>query len=95
MVTSSAASSNESAGPAPGLVLAMCQFQLGLKEVPHRTMEKALKEFDWQFAKVDTREAWMYYILRREAERNIKPGAMPLILSGLCASLYEKLKTKS
>ena len=60
-------------GPAPGLVLAMDQFQLGQKDEAQKTLEKALKAFDWQPAKADSREAWMYHILRREAERLIKP----------------------
>jgi tetratricopeptide (TPR) repeat protein len=64
-------------GPAPGLVLAMDQFKLGQKDEAQRTLEKALKAFDWQPAKADNREAWMYHILRREAERLIKPIATP------------------
>ncbi len=64
-------------GPAPGLVLAMDQFQLGQKDQAQKTLETALKAFDWQPAKADSREAWMYHILRREAERLIKPGAPP------------------
>jgi eukaryotic-like serine/threonine-protein kinase len=64
-------------GPAPGLVLAMDQFHLGQKDEAQKTLEIALKAFDWQPAKAVSREAWMYHILRREAERLIKPGAMP------------------
>ncbi len=64
-------------GPAPGLVLAMDQFHLGQKVEARKTLEIALKAFDWQPAKAVSREAWMYHILRREAERLIKAGAMP------------------
>jgi hypothetical protein len=64
-------------GPAPGLVLAMDQFQLGQKDEAQKTLEKTLKTFDWQPAKADNREAWMYHVLRREAERLIKPDVMP------------------
>jgi eukaryotic-like serine/threonine-protein kinase len=60
-------------GPAPGLVLAMDQFQLGQREEARTTMERALKVFDWQRDKADSREAWIYHILRREADGLIKP----------------------
>jgi serine/threonine-protein kinase len=59
-------------GPAPGLVLAMDQFQLEQKNEAQKTLDKALKAFDWQSAKADHREAWMYHILRGEAEAVIK-----------------------
>jgi eukaryotic-like serine/threonine-protein kinase len=64
-------------GPAPGLVLAMDQFRLGQKDEAQKTLEIALKAFDWQPGRADSREAWIYHILRREAERLIKPGALP------------------
>jgi hypothetical protein len=60
-------------GQAPGLVLVMDQFQLGQKDEARTTLEKALKAFDWQPAKADSREACIYHILRREAEGLIKP----------------------
>jgi serine/threonine-protein kinase len=60
-------------GPAPGLVLAMDQFHLGQKDEAQKTMEKAIQAFDWQQAKADSREPWMYHILRREAEGLIRP----------------------
>jgi eukaryotic-like serine/threonine-protein kinase len=60
-------------GPAPGLVLAMDQFQLGQKDEARKTLEKALKAFDWQPAKAESREAWIYHILRREADGLFKP----------------------
>ena len=44
-------------GPAPGLVLAMNQFRLGQKAEAQKTLEKALKAFDWQPAKAESREA--------------------------------------
>jgi eukaryotic-like serine/threonine-protein kinase len=62
-------------GPAPGLVLAMDQFQLGKHDDARKTLQIALKAFDWQPAKADSREAWMYHILRREAEGLIKAGS--------------------
>jgi serine/threonine-protein kinase len=60
-------------GPAPGLVLAMDQFQLGQKNEARKTLDKALNAFNWQPANADSREAWIYHILRREAEALIKP----------------------
>jgi serine/threonine-protein kinase len=61
-------------GPAPGLVLAMDQFQLGQNDEAQKTLEKALKAFNWQPANAESREAWIYHILRREAEGLVKPG---------------------
>jgi eukaryotic-like serine/threonine-protein kinase len=62
-------------GPAPALVLAIDQFHLGEEAEAGRTLEKALKIFDWQPAKAESREAWIYHILRREAEALIKRGS--------------------
>ena len=59
-------------GPARGLVLAMAQFQLGQTHEAQASLEKAVKSFDWEPSKADAREAWMYHILRREAEALIK-----------------------
>jgi serine/threonine-protein kinase len=58
-------------GPAPGLVLAMDQFQLGQKVEARKTLEKTLKTFDRRLEIADHREAWMAHILRREAEQLI------------------------
>jgi serine/threonine-protein kinase len=60
-------------GPAPGLVLAMARFRLGQKDEAIKTFENALKNFDWQPANADSREACIYHILRREAEALFKP----------------------
>ena len=77
----SAAIMNGDAGrvlaPSPSLVLAMNQFHLGQKVEAQKTLEKALKAFDWSPAKADTREAWMHHILRREAEGLIKTASLP------------------
>jgi len=62
-------------GPAPGLVLAMAQFRLGQKDEARKTLEKALKSFDWQPSQADYRDAWMCHILRREAEGLIRAEA--------------------
>jgi hypothetical protein len=62
-------------GPAPGLVLAINQYQLGEKDKAQKTFEKALKAFDWfdwQSVKADHREAWICHTLRLEAETLLK-----------------------
>ncbi len=60
--------------PAPGLVLAMAQHRLGQEEEARRTIESAVSAYDWRVASADTREAWMYHALRREAESMILAG---------------------
>jgi serine/threonine-protein kinase len=55
----------------------MDQYQLGEKDEAQETLERAIKAFDWQPAKANSREPWMYHILRREAEGLIKPVSMP------------------
>jgi serine/threonine-protein kinase len=50
----------------------MSQFHLGQKDEAQKTLTNALKAFDWAPAKADHREAWMYHILRREAEELVK-----------------------
>jgi len=54
-------------GPAPRLLLAMVQHRLGKADAARATFKDALANFDWG-AKATDREAWMYHILRREAE---------------------------
>jgi hypothetical protein len=51
----------------------MDQFQLGQKAEARATLANAIKAFDWHPAKADSREAWIYHILRREADRLIEP----------------------
>lgn len=56
-------------GPAPGLVLAMVQHRRGQTELAQKTLAAAVRSFDWSAAPADNREAWIYQILRREAEQ--------------------------
>ena len=54
--------------PAPQLAEAMALHRLGRREEARKTLAAAIGRFDWQDAKADNRDAWIYHILRREAE---------------------------
>ena len=54
--------------PAPSLLLAMVQHRLGQTDDARRTFNAAIASYDWDAAKARNREAWMYHVLRREAE---------------------------
>jgi eukaryotic-like serine/threonine-protein kinase len=54
--------------PGPRLLLAMVQHRLGQTDAARKTFEMAIAAFDWDPAKATNREAWMYHLLRREAE---------------------------
>jgi serine/threonine-protein kinase len=60
-------------GPAPRLVHAMAQFGLGQKAQAHKTLAAAVLSFDWRPAQADNRDAWIFHILRRQAEALIRP----------------------
>jgi eukaryotic-like serine/threonine-protein kinase len=61
--------------PAPALVLAMAQHRRGQPEEARRTLASAIDAYDWQVASANTREAWMWHALRREAESMITGGS--------------------
>jgi serine/threonine-protein kinase len=61
-------------GPAPQLVAAMALSRLGRREEARKAYALALGRFDWQEAKADNRDAWIYHVLRREAEELIGPS---------------------
>jgi serine/threonine-protein kinase len=61
-------------GPAPRLLLAMIEHGLGQPQTARKDLETAVAAFDWDPAKANNREAWVYHILRREAEKMIRPG---------------------
>jgi eukaryotic-like serine/threonine-protein kinase len=54
--------------PAPSLLLAMVQHQLGQTDAARKTFEMAIAAFDGDPAKAINRESWMNHLLRREAE---------------------------
>jgi serine/threonine-protein kinase len=68
-------------GPAPRLVLAMAQHDQGRTKEARTTLARAIVAFDWSTARADNRDAWIYHILRREAEAKILPN-LPAFLDG-------------
>jgi serine/threonine-protein kinase len=55
-------------GPAPRLLLAMVEHRLGKWEAARDSFRAAIASFDWDAKSATNREAWMYHLLRREAE---------------------------
>jgi serine/threonine-protein kinase len=67
--------------PAARLVMAMAQHRRGQREEAHKTLAGAILAFDWSADQADHRDAWIYHILRREAEAMILPN-LPAFLEG-------------
>jgi serine/threonine-protein kinase len=61
-------------GPAPRLVLAMALHETGQLDEARETLAAAILAYDWRETPARTKEAWIYHILRREAERLIVPN---------------------
>jgi tetratricopeptide (TPR) repeat protein len=59
-------------GPAPRLVQAMAEYALGRKAEARKTLAAAIGSLDWRSA-ADTRDVWIFHVLRREAETLILP----------------------
>jgi eukaryotic-like serine/threonine-protein kinase len=55
-------------GPAPRLLHAMVEHRLGKTEVARDSFRAAVASFTWDAKVATNREAWMYHLLRREAE---------------------------
>ena len=70
-------------GPAPRLILAMAQHQVGQREKARATLAKTILAFDWDAAQADRSGVWIAHILRREAEALILPN-LPALLRGEC-----------
>jgi tetratricopeptide (TPR) repeat protein len=68
-------------GPAPRLVLAMALHHKGRKAEARQTLAAAILPHDWRASLCDHQDAWIYHILRREAERLILPN-VPAFLEG-------------
>jgi eukaryotic-like serine/threonine-protein kinase len=66
-------------GPGPRLVLAMAQQRLGQKVVALKTLASAIVAFDWRADHADTRDIWIYHLLRRDAEALILPSVPEFI----------------
>jgi serine/threonine-protein kinase len=54
--------------PGPQLLLAMVQYRLGQTDVARETLNAAIAAFNWDALNATNREAWIYHLLRREAE---------------------------
>ena len=68
-------------GPAPRIVLAMARYRSGEREEARRTLASAVIDYDWRAASADDREAWIFHVLRREAEAMLFPN-LPAFLEG-------------
>ena len=68
-------------GPAPRLVVAMCQYRKGQTQEARQTMAAAIVRFDWSARHADRRDHFIMHILRREAEAMILPQ-LPAFLEG-------------
>ncbi|HEV3024153.1 MAG TPA: serine/threonine-protein kinase [Pirellulales bacterium] len=68
-------------GPAPYLILAMAQRDLGHDEQARKTFARAINAFDWSAAQADVRDVWIAHRFRREAEALIVPD-LPAFLRG-------------
>lgn len=54
--------------PGPRLLLAMVQHRLGQTNEARETLTAAIAAFNWETKNATSREAWIYHVLRREAE---------------------------
>ena len=63
-------------GPAPQLLLAMAQHREGDTRSARTSLAVAVGSYDWRLSEADSRDIWMYHILRREAEATILPNAL-------------------
>ncbi|WP_254511534.1 serine/threonine-protein kinase [Anatilimnocola floriformis] len=70
-------------GPAPRLVLAMALYQRGQEQESRRTLAAAVTSYDWRLNHCKHQDAWIYQVLRREAEQMIL-----LNYSGFMAGTY-------
>lgn len=61
-------------GPAPKLVAALAHYRLGHEEAARQALAKAEASYDWSGDPVRKRDGWMYFILRREALKEIGPA---------------------
>ncbi|MDB5337475.1 MAG: serine/threonine protein kinase [Planctomycetaceae bacterium] len=68
-------------GPAPHLVRAMAEHQLGQQTSASKTLAAAVQGHDWRPALAQGRNDWICHALRREAEHLIVPN-LPAFLAG-------------
>jgi serine/threonine-protein kinase len=65
--------------PMPQLIAAMAHWQLGQQQIARKLLAEAVLSFDWSRGNATTHEAWIYHVLRREAEGLIVPNFRELI----------------
>ena len=58
-------------GPAPRLLLAMVQHRLGKADAARASYCAAVAAYVWDVKRATDREAWMFHLLRREAETEL------------------------
>jgi hypothetical protein len=58
----------------PQLILAMVQQQLGNPAEARTTLNAALQLYDWSPDHATDADAWMFHVLRREAEKMVEPS---------------------
>jgi tetratricopeptide (TPR) repeat protein len=68
-------------GPAPKLISAMAKERMGRRDEALADLRTAITSFDWALSNANTRETWIYHVLRREAEAMLVPN-LPAYVSG-------------
>jgi serine/threonine-protein kinase len=66
-------------GPLPHLVLAMAYRRAGRADEAYRSFANAVSNFDWDSSRADNRDAWIYHVMRREAEPLVMPNLAALL----------------
>ena len=66
-------------GPAPRLVLAMALHRNGKGDEARKTLAEAVVSYDWRADQARDQDAWLYHVLRREAEALILPNLRALL----------------
>ena len=66
-------------GPLPHLVLAMAHQRAGRRAEALRSFTHAVLIFDWDPSQAGGPDAWMYHVVRREAERLVTPNLDALL----------------
>lgn len=61
------------AGTGPRLILAMAQFRQGDAAAAKASLADAMARFDWSRDQADWPDAWIWHVLRREAEAMVLP----------------------
>jgi tetratricopeptide (TPR) repeat protein len=70
-------------GPAPRLVLAMALYQQGRQPEARQTLAAVVAAHDWRPENCNSQDAWIYHVLRREAEQMLLPN-LAALAAGTC-----------